>query len=342
MQYATPESSMNGDPLKRFLLLAVFLPCFASPIVSPGAEPGEGSSVVELSGWRVGDWDAVIRSELTRADAALNPPAGERGEFVSAAFASAVENLVYAYLQKGDDDGAAAQVQRLQSTSRLEPNFETAFHLTSTRVRYALERRAWNEAVTIVPREPATLDWDRFPWPEAIARFARGLGAAHMGNLDEARAERAKLQALEEAARKVGEQVFARNIQMLGLELSAWRAHMEGKRESSVGLMVEASELEASTPKHAVTPAPTLPADELLGDMLMDQDQAPAALVAFQRSLERYPRRFNSLLGAARAARTVGDESLARTYYQQLVAIAQEGTRKPALFEAQSYLKQKR
>jgi hypothetical protein len=189
-----------------------------------------------------------------------------------------------------------------------------------------------------VPREPATLDWDRFAWPEAIARFARGMGAAHVGSLDDARAERAQLQRLEEAARQAGEEVFARNIQVLGLELSAWRAHAERKYESSVGLMIEASELEASTPKHAVTPAPTLPADELLGDMLMEQEQAPAALVAYQRSLVRYPRRFNSLLGAARAARTAGDEPLARTLYQELIAVAGGGTRKPAILEAKSYL----
>ena len=287
---------------------------------------------------RLGDWDGVIRGNLLAADAALEFPAGDHGEHVWDEFPHAIEYLVYAYLQKGADDAAAAQIQRLRSTPKLEPTFKTAFHIASTQARYALERRAWNEAVAIVPREPATLDWDRFAWPEAIARFAHGLGAVHVGNLDEARAERAQLQQLEESARKAGEDVFARNIQVLGLELSAWRAHVERKYESSVGLMIEASELEASTPKHAVTPAPTLPADELLGDMLMEQEQAPAALVAYQRSLEHYPHRFNSLLGAARAARTIGDEALARTLYQELIAVAGGGTRKPAILEARSYL----
>ena len=106
--------------------------------------------------------------------------------------------------------------------------------------------------------------------------------------------------------------------------------------------MIEASELEASTPKHAVTPAPTLPADELLGDLLMEQEQAAAALAAYQRSLERYPRRFNSLLGAARAARTIPDEALARGFYQQLLAVAEGGMRHPAVLEANSYLGRKR
>ena len=291
---------------------------------------------------RLGDWDGVIRGNLLAAEAALEYPAGDHGEFVWDEFPHAIEYLVYAYLQKGADDRAAAQLQRLRATDRLEPTFKTAFHLASTQARYALERRDWNAAVLIVPREPATLDWDRFAWPEAIARFARGLGAAHLGKIDEAKAIGTRLGELEAATRKAGEDLFARNIQMLRLELSAWRAHAEGKWEPSVALMVEASELEASTPKHPVTPGPTLPADELLGDLLMEQEQPAAALVAYQRAMERYPRRFNSLLGAARAARALGDESLARTFYQELLEVADGGTRQPALKEAQSYVSQRR
>jgi tetratricopeptide (TPR) repeat protein len=66
--------------------------------------------------------------------------------------------------------------------------------------------------------------------------------------------------------------------------------------------MREAAELEASTPKHAVTPAPMLPAYEQLGDLLMEQKQTAEALAAYERAMELYPKRLNSLLGAARAA----------------------------------------
>jgi hypothetical protein len=291
---------------------------------------------------RLGDWDGVIRGNLLAADAALEFPAGDHGEFVWDEFPHAIEYLIYGYLQKGADAAASAQLQRLSGTANLEPNFKTAFHLASTRARYALERRAWNEAILIVPRQPVDLDWDRFAWPEAIAGFAHGLAAAHVGKLEEVREQLARLRVLEDLMRAAGEELFARNIQVLRVELSAWRAHREGKQESSVALMVEASELEASTPKHAVTPAPTLPADELLGDLLMEQEQPAAALSAYQRSLERYSRRFNRLLGAARAARSIQDETLARDLYQQLVAVADGGMRYPALLEANSYLGRKR
>jgi tetratricopeptide (TPR) repeat protein len=291
---------------------------------------------------RLGDWNGVIRGNLRAAEAALEYPAGDQGEFIWDEFPHASEYLVYAYLQKGSDDEAATQVKRLHATARLEPTFKTAFHLASTQARNALERRAWKEAALIVPREPTTLDWDRFAWPEAIAQFARGMGSAHLGEIDKASAAGERLEELEAATRKAGEDLFARNIKVLRLELSAWVAHVEGQREPSIALMQEAAELEASTPKHAVTPGPTLPAYELLGDLLMEQKRAKEALVAYKRSMDLYPKRFNSLLGAARATRALGDEALARTFYQELLEFADGGTRQPALEEARSYVAQRR
>ena len=287
---------------------------------------------------RLGDWDDVIRGNLRAAEAALEYPAGDHGEFVWDEFPHAIEYLVYAYLQKGADDEAAAQLKRLHATTRLEPTFKTAFHLASIPARYALERRAWNEAALLASREPSTLDWDRFAWPEAIMQFARGLGAAHLGKVNDAKAAGQRLDELEVATRKAGEELFARNIQVLRLELNSWVAHVEGQRESAVALMREAAELEASTPKHPVTPGPTLPAHEQLGDLLMEQNQPGEALAAYQRSMAFYPKRFNGLLGAARAARALGDESRARTFYQQFLELANDGTRRPAVTEAQEYV----
>jgi tetratricopeptide (TPR) repeat protein len=287
---------------------------------------------------RLGDWDGVIGGNLRSAEAALEHPAGEHGELVWDEFPHAIEYLVYAYLQQGADDEAKAQMKRLQATAGLQPSFKTAFHLSSIPARYALERRAWDEAVRLAPREPATLDWDRFAWPEAITRFARGLGAARLGKVGDARAAIQRLDALEASTRSAGETLFARSIQVLSLELGAWVAHAEGNRESSESLMRKAADLEASTPKHAVTPGPTLPAHEQLGDLLMAHDQPAEALAAYQQSLAYYPKRYNSLLGAARAARAHGDRTQALAAYRQLLDVADGGTRPPDLREAKAYI----
>jgi tetratricopeptide (TPR) repeat protein len=158
--------------------------------------------------------------------------------------------------------------------------------------------------------------------------------------LDEAKEAAGRLEQPEASALKAGEDLFARNIQMLRLELNAWIAHVEGRQDSALALMREAADLEASTPKHAVTPGPTLPAQELLGDLLMEQEQPEEALVAYKRSMDLYPRRFNSLLGAARAARALGDVTVARDFYEELLDVADGGMRQPALKEAQDFAAQ--
>jgi tetratricopeptide (TPR) repeat protein len=292
---------------------------------------------------RLGDWNAVIVGNLRAAEAALEYPVGAKGEFIWDEFAHAIEYLIYAHLQKGADDLAAAQLKRMREAVRLEPSFKTAFHLSSSQARYALERRDWKEAASLVVREPSALNWDRYPWAEAIAQFARGLGAARLGKIKETTTTAEAVQRLEElekATAKSGEELFARNIKVLRLELSAWLAHAGRQRDKSVQLMREAAELETSTPKHAVTPAPTLPAYEQLGDLLMEQRKPAEALAAYKRSLELYPKRFNSLLGAARAARATGNKTLALTFYRELLQVAEGGIRNAPLQEARKYIAQ--
>jgi len=287
---------------------------------------------------RLGDWDGVVRGNLKAAEAALEIPAGDEGQYVWDEFPHALEYLIYAELQRGADENAAAALQRLQTTERLEPSFKTAFHLASTRARYALEREAWEEAAAIEPRRPATLDWDRFTWPEAISEFARGLGAAHLGRREAAGAAVARLGELEAKTRATGEELFARNIGVLRLELTAWVAHFERREAESVAAMREAAELETSTPKHAVTPGPTIPAWEQLGDLLLGQERVAEAAAAYRRSLELYPRRFHGLLGAARAARAAGDDVSARAAFRELLEVADSASSRPAIAEARAFL----
>lgn len=271
---------------------------------------------------RMGDWNGVIRGNLLAADAALEYPAGD---FVWDEFPHAVEYLVYAHLQRGDDSASARQLKRLLDTPRLQPTFKTAFHLASIRARHALERRDWAAAAVLPVREPAALPWDRFPWPEAVTWFARGLGAAHTDQPGAATEAVARLNQLEATAVATNEPLFAANIRMLRLELSAWLAHAGGDSVASIAMLREAAALEQATPKHPVTPAPTLPALELLGDMLLEQLRPTEALAAYRQSLDLYPRRFNSLAGAARAAAAARDTTAARGYQQALLELAVPG-----------------
>jgi hypothetical protein len=102
--------------------------------------------------------------------------------------------------------------------------------------------------------------------------------------------------------------------------------------------MQAAAELESATPKHAVTPAPTLPADELLGDLLMELGRPNEALVAYERSLALYPNRLNGMLGAAHAAQALDDGETAKRYYAALVKITGRDSNRAGLKEVISSL----
>ena len=64
-----------------------------------------------------------------------------------------------------------------------------------------------------------------------------------------------------------------------------------------------------------------VPARELLGDLLLDVNQAVQALAEFETSAQRDPNRLNGLLGAARAAELSGDAGKAKTLYARAVAL---------------------
>jgi len=194
--------------------------------------------------------------------------------------------------------------------------------------RYALERRDWKAAAALPVRMPDTLAWDKYPWPEAITWFARGLGAAHTGDAAGAQTAVDRLTQLENATTKSGEEIFARSIRVLRLSASAWLAQARGDAAEARTRMTEAAELEAATPKHAVTPGPTLPAYEQLGDLLLEQQRPADALAAYERALQLYPNRFNTLQGIVRAARASGNAARTAEAERQLREIAKDGTRK--------------
>jgi len=232
-------------------------------------------------------------------------------------FPHAIEYLVHALLQTGDDSAALEQMRRLQRTADLQPSFKTAFHLSSVPARYALERRDWVMALELEPRAEAGLEWARFPWPEAVTWFARAMGAARLGDVQSAQAALSRLADLRQASEDLGEDLFARQTEILRLEADAWVSWSRVDHDRAVRLMQQAVALEAATPKHPVTPAPTLPAAELLGDLLLELDRPTAALDAYRTSLARAPGRPNSLIGAARAADGSGDTAAAVAYYRQ-------------------------
>jgi tetratricopeptide (TPR) repeat protein len=283
---------------------------------------------------RLGEWNDVIKWNRKSADAALKRPAGE---YVSHHYPHAIDYLAYAYLQQAQDEKAHAVLDQLQSKEPYQQTFVSAFHLAATPARYLVELRKWEEAASLAVRNPATFPWERFAAAEAMTHFARGLGAARSGDGAAARKAVAKLQMLREAETAKGESYWATQVEIKRLAVEAWAALADGAQEEALDLMAQSTKLEASTEKHPVTPGALQPAGELLGDMLLELKQPDAALGAYQQSLEKWPRRFNSLLGAARAADRAGKRKVAREYYDELIGLAGESTARQGIAEARTY-----
>jgi tetratricopeptide (TPR) repeat protein len=288
---------------------------------------------------RLGLWTEVIEGNRRAAAAALGNPAGDRGQWVWDEYPHAIEYLVYGLLQIGDDDAAFRWMDDLRTTTDLQPSAKTAFHLSSMPARYALERRDWAGAARLRPRPDSTIEWDRFPWPEAVTWFARGVGAARTGDVVATGEAESRLVALRDASETTGEDLFARQTEILRLAVSAWRAFGDDRGAEAVDLMRSAASLEAGTPKPPVTPAPTLPAEEMLGDMLLELNRPVEALEAYRRSLEAAPGRFNSLVGAARASRRAGDDQLAASYYGKLLEQVVDDSPRSEVREAAAFVR---
>jgi len=172
----------------------------------------------------------------------------------------------------------------------------------------------------------------------AITYFARAIGLARDGRPDAATSD---IRILGELKTRIAEsdQYWAQQIEIQEETARAWQEFSRGDRESGVERMAHAAALEAATVKHAVTPGAVLPAVELYGDMLLEVGRFVEALRAYETSLTRSPRRYNSLLGAARSADAAGDAEAASSYYRELVEIAGESAgQRESTQEAQAYL----
>ena len=107
-----------------------------------------------------------------------------------------------------------------------------------------------------------------------MTHFARALGAAHTGALDDARASIAALQEIRDRLAKANEAYWAEQVahsaRRRGRVPGAGRRHERTRR---CRLMRAAAVREDATEKNAVTPGPLAPARELLGDMLLELKQ---------------------------------------------------------------------
>jgi hypothetical protein len=267
---------------------------------------------------RTGYWQESIDSNVAAAAAA-------RREGQTAEELHASDYEIYAYLQTGQDQAARRILDSLpQVASRFDPKAVLSgaggpsvgyFALAAIPARYALERRDWKQAAQLTVRETP------FPQTDAITWFARGLGAARLGQAAAANRSATALQQIRERLVKAGESYWGLQVEIQELAVRAWAALAEGTKEEALRQMRSAAELEDGTEKSAVTPGPLAPARELLGEMLLEINEPAQALEQFEATLKKEPGRFRALYGAARATRLSGNPEASQRYFGELLKV---------------------
>ena len=272
---------------------------------------------------RLAMWDESIRSNLASAEAGRAYAAMRYPGTVYYDGVHAWDYLEYAYLQKGQLKNARAIRDSVDAIRRVSHQTMSFYYaITSVPARYMLERHDWKGADALTLPEGWT--WARYPWTEATTVFARALGAARSGDPAAARAGIARLAEIRDGIVNPSVRFWAKQVEAQRRTAEAWLAFTEGRRDEALAEMKLAAAMEDSVEKRPVTPGPVLPARELLGDMLLEAHQPAEALAAYEAVLHDSPGRFNSLAGAARAARAGGQSAAVRRYSEQLLALAKD------------------
>jgi tetratricopeptide (TPR) repeat protein len=201
------------------------------------------------------------------------------------------------------------------------------FALAAIPARYAMERQQWAEAAALEPRSaPGT------PYTEAITYFARAIGKARAGRPVEAASDIEKLTALRDREIEMKDEYWASQVDIQKRGAEAWVMFAQGRKDAAIAQMRETANMEDLTDKAAVTPGPLAPARELLGYMLLENNQPKEALVEFEAVMKKEPNRFLAIWGAAKAAEASKQTAKSKTLYKQLVEMGKDaGTERPEL-----------
>lgn len=285
---------------------------------------------------RQGIWSDVIDWNKRSAEAALRQSSEDE---VSMHYVHALDYLIYAHLQRGEDEKAKKAVQKMMEVKQLQNHLGAAYAVAAGETRYNLEREEWDKAAQIDMEVANTFLLEKYPVAQSMIYFARGIGAARSGNLSSARKAVEELNITYDTLKEKGENYWVVLTDAQRKAVKSWMFLEEGNEEKALELMKEAADTEDSVDKHPITPGHILPARELLGDMYLRMNRPEEALKAYEESLMISANRFRSLYGAGRAAELAGNLDKAKEHYNNLVTITSpEEIERPLFKEVQSFL----
>ena len=274
---------------------------------------------------RLGLWQDSITSNI--AANASGAHAAERHLAESHYQTHAMDFLSYSYLQSGQEAKAREVIEHTShvvGASDENKADERAYFAART----ALELHRWKEAGAL-PIPAIHKNWNDTTF------WARAIGAARSGEIPGAESDVRELTQLvadrEKRSKKQGYTVSGEKATDLS-EAEAWLAFAKGKSDEALVRMRAAADHQDKSGGESVS----IPAREMLADMLLELKRPAEALAEYRTVLKNSPNRFDGLLGAARSAQAAGDPGSAQSFYAKLARICPAGADRPELTETKS------
>jgi tetratricopeptide (TPR) repeat protein len=266
---------------------------------------------------RLGLWQDSINSNLAAITSAAH--AAELHLAESHYQTHAMDFLSYSYLQSGQEAKARQVIEHMDHVvGATEEN--KAEHRAYLAARTALELHRWKEAATLPVPAISRISLDTTYW-------ARAIGAARSG--DPAGAEIAAkelTQAVserEQRSRKSGYKVSAEKATDLS-EAEAWLAFAKGKIDEALQELRAAADRQDKNGGESVS----IPAREMLADMLQEAKRPADALAEYKVVLQNSPNRFDALHGAILSSMAVNSpatDNEAQAYSLKFLGLCIEG-----------------
>jgi tetratricopeptide (TPR) repeat protein len=199
--------------------------------------------------------------------------------------------LQYGYLQQGKTEEARQVLRTCYDRIKKDPTSSEKWHFSVMRGHQIIESEVWPAA------EEWTAEYETDNRAAINYLFTTALSAIKMGDRDKARRNLNKLMETPESKE--------RNIQkdqILSLMMLE-----EGKAKEALQLLQETVEAESALPIDFGPPVIIKPSWELLGDVLMELENYSKAHEAYEKQLERTPKRAHSILGKDRAESLISD-----------------------------------
>src|SRR5215472_5625131 len=266
---------------------------------------------------RLGLWQDSITSNI--AANASGAHAAEMHTAESHYQTHAMDFLNYSYLQSGQEAKAREVIVDEQNVVGSSDEGK-ASQVAELAARTPLELHRWTEAAALPIPKVKLLS-------QELTYRARVIGKAHLGDVAGARADLEKLKEIWAAqdadSRKQGYPVEEKHMN----SSEVWILFAEGKREDAVKEMRAVADRQEKNGVDSLS----IPAREMLADMLFELKRPADALTEYKTALKNSPNRFDSLYGAARSAQASGDASAAQTFFLQLASVCSPAADRPEI-----------